>query len=669
MERSTKWFQQRLAPRVDALDVALKALSAGEADAAPTIRRIAQSLREPAYDFGFPAIGTAAANVAESTDVDLTARPEELIRVLREEASRTERASSVVLIIGGSPELGESLTRKLQTADREVIVAATAAEAQHILREQEIVLVILNLVLPDLDGRTLLVRLRENPLTASIPVLVLAAKISEEMKEETLSTHTDAYMEQPVDEDEVASWVKTRLRRAHATVREARRDPLTGLLNRAAFRESFSEILKTCRASQEPICLALMSLDGFRNVINTYGQKRADEVLKGVGSLLSASLRVTDIIGRWGASEFAAIFPAEDQFGGSRAVEKVLEKLRAEPFELSSGEPLMVTMSAGVTVVPEGSSVDEGAAEADRYLYQAKSAGGNCAASNQSRIPRHAKRVLVLLHDQLAGRVVKHLLEREGFTVTHVDESARAMEEASGTQKFHLIVVDELMPHPGGFEVLEQLRRMPRHNRVPILMLLSHSSEQGMVRALELGANDYLTRPFSPFTFMTHMHRLLTRGTKREADASQLPQILIVGEQVNDLLVAATALRERGGFRVYLGKGGEDGLERFDEHHPDAVVVDFDMTEMTGAHFIKALLEKTDLKTTEVLLAASDKEKDDIQEFLGAGAKGVIDKPFEPLSLGAKIEKALGIVAESKRASDAPEHLNSEILRIMRMKD
>lgn len=668
MEKTAQWFQQRLAPRVDSLEVALTALAAGEKDAAATVQRIAQSLREPAEKYGLDNIAEAAGNVESSSPDDIEQLVRQLIDILRGVAARVERVSTTLLFIGIASDTAEQLTRSLTSPDREVVSVDSAAEAQHVLRDRDVGLVILNLVLPDIDGRTLLTRLRENPLTASIPVLATTARILDASTDEGPVLNADEYMEQPLDANKIAEWVRSRLRRADMSAREARRDPLTGLLNRAAFRESFSDILERCRSDEEPAALSLLSIDDYSEIVDKHGQASADAVLREIASLLSASLRTTDVLGRWGKSEFAAVFPAEDQYGGTRAVEKVLETLRSEPVDIPDSGGQMATMSVGVTIVAEQGSVEEAVSEASRFLFQAKSAGGSRVASSQSRVPRHTKRILVLLHDKLAGKVVTHLLEREGFNVLLVPNSDQALEEAGGTARHHAVVIDEMMPEPGGLAILESLRQMPRYDRVPILMLLSRSSEEGMVRALELGANDYLTRPFSPFTFMSHMHRLLARRTSASDSEDVMPGILIVGENKQTTLVAATALCERGGFKVYLGLGGEDGLQRFDEMHPDIVLLDDSMNTMTSEAFITALKERTDLRDTAVVVSTQNSETADIKQLIEQGVKGTVSSPFNPLTVAEEVEKVLGVSPDTSRPTGSREELNTEIVRIMKMK-
>jgi diguanylate cyclase (GGDEF)-like protein len=522
----------------------------------------------------------------------------------------------------------------------------------------------------DCAGRALLGRLRESPLTASVPVLALAPKFSDSVKDEDLELAADGIMEQPADEEEVVAWIKTRLRRARETVREARRDPTTGLLNRAAVRETYNDTLTACSSSQAPLALALVSIDNFRTLVESHGDAAAFEIVRRVGLLLSASLRVTDVIGRWDTALFAALFPGEDKFGGARAVQKVIEKTGNMRTALPEGTALEVTLSGGVTVVTDKKSVEEAFDEAESYLFQAVAAGGNRVVSSPSDAPRMLKRILLVSGDDRTARIVSHLLEREGFAVTTVPGGARAMEEVSAEQTLcHLIVVDEATRDPAGFDVLESLRNMPRLNRTPILMLLERNAEEGMVRALELGANDYLGRPFAPLTLMTHVRRLLTRRTLAEGAGADMPCVLVVGTVAKDLLMIATALRERGGFRTCLGLGMQDGLNRFRELRPDILILETDAKDMDCVAFLqRAASGKVSRLQMVNVIAFGESEEPSVRSALTAqGVRGILPRPLDPMSLAQDVERVLGIPENLHRTMDSAEHLNTEIRRVMRL--
>ena len=125
--------------------------------------------------------------------------------------------------------------------------------------------------------------------------------------------------------------------------------------------------------------------------------------------------------------------------------------------------------------------------------------------------PKAAISVLVADDDELLANVVKHRLTREGFTVTHVTNGAAAL-AAVEAQPFSLVVLDVKMPMMDGFEVLTNIRKNPARADMPIIMLTAMGSERDVVRGYDLGANDYVLKPFSPAELLAKVKRLLKLG-------------------------------------------------------------------------------------------------------------------------------------------------------------
>jgi len=106
--------------------------------------------------------------------------------------------------------------------------------------------------------------------------------------------------------------------------------------------------------------------------------------------------------------------------------------------------------------------------------------------------------------------VVKHRLEREGITVRHCPDGPTACRVAPQLRP-SLAILDVKMPGMDGFEVLERLRAEPALRQMPVMMLTSMGSEQDVVRGLQLGADDYVVKPFSPVELVARVHRHLLR--------------------------------------------------------------------------------------------------------------------------------------------------------------
>ncbi len=166
---------------------------------------------------------------------------------------------------------------------------------------------------------------------------------------------------------------------------QATHDELTGLYNRRHMLGEMERELHRAVRHEIPFSLALIDLDHFKNINDTYGHAMGDVVLTFVAGLLNKSVRSDDVIGRWGGEEFLVLLPHCTVDDASHTVEKWLEVIRKQPVFSPSGEAIAITFSAGVAGFKKGdvsSSVqgviDKLLGQADKYLYDAKRAGRAC---------------------------------------------------------------------------------------------------------------------------------------------------------------------------------------------------------------------------------------------------------------------------------------------------
>jgi diguanylate cyclase (GGDEF)-like protein len=154
------------------------------------------------------------------------------------------------------------------------------------------------------------------------------------------------------------------------------RDGLTGLLNHTETKGQLSIELARAKRREAPLAFAMIDLDNFKTVNDTYGHPTGDRVLKNLSRLLQQRLRKTDVIGRYGGEEFAVILIDTD---GSTAFE-VLDEIRAgfgQILQLSGNVEFSTTFSCGIAVFPDYPDAASLNAAADRALYEAKNSGRN----------------------------------------------------------------------------------------------------------------------------------------------------------------------------------------------------------------------------------------------------------------------------------------------------
>lgn len=158
---------------------------------------------------------------------------------------------------------------------------------------------------------------------------------------------------------------------------QARTDVLTGLNNRRAFFERAERIDAQSRRYNHAYVLAMIDIDHFKLVNDTWGHEAGDDALKVVGQIIFKSLRETDILGRIGGEEFAVMLPETTVTEGALLVERLRKAIEDAKIQTSKGE-INVTISIGVAALEElNSSLDTVVANSDAALYLAKDAGRN----------------------------------------------------------------------------------------------------------------------------------------------------------------------------------------------------------------------------------------------------------------------------------------------------
>ncbi len=511
MEELKLIYLESLSSQADALRKAASSLETGDPEAMDTIRRIAHSLRGSGATYGFPEI-TEAAAVLEEAEPSRVHDPLTKLVDLLESLSSVPSAESVrILVIEDDPVNAEFVRAALEMRSREIIVAGDGSEARKILSQGPVSLILLDLVLPDVDGRSLLAEFKDQPGTASIPVIAISSRDEQRLKAECYALGAEEFMVKPLDPVVLSASVSSKIVRTASSIRQSHRCPLTDLPNRAYFHEVFDRAAASSAREKKPLSVAIFDLDRFKSVNDTYGHAVGDEVLKMVAEVLRRTLRKSDFAARWGGEEFVVLFENTKPPLAISALDHVLEELGREEFHPEGHESFSVTFSGGVAEVAAGMSHEEAIAQADKFLYLAKQSGRNRILSQDDEVAPVTRKILVADDDDMIASLLVHRIGREGVDVVRVDNGAAAV-EAAGNNDFSLVLLDVKMPEMDGFEVLVNIRKIRGYQHVPILMLTSMGSEKDILRGFELGADDYITKPFSPVELTARVLRHLKKG-------------------------------------------------------------------------------------------------------------------------------------------------------------
>jgi diguanylate cyclase (GGDEF)-like protein len=238
--------------------------------------------------------------------------------------------------------------------------------------------VVLDYVMPGLDGLAVVRQLRADPATIELPVILLTALDQPQTVVEAFEQGVDDYVGKPAHPDEVSVRLCRLLRLAARRQRLAQAatvDSLTGLLNRRGLDELAETLVDRAQQRGEELACLLFDLDHFKQINDRFGHAAGDEVLVEVARRLRGGLRQHDRAARYGGEELTVLLPGTAWVAAVGVAERLRRLIGAKPIMTAAG-PVPVTTSGGVAMLgqPAG-SWPELRERADAALYAAKAAG------------------------------------------------------------------------------------------------------------------------------------------------------------------------------------------------------------------------------------------------------------------------------------------------------
>jgi diguanylate cyclase (GGDEF)-like protein len=234
---------------------------------------------------------------------------------------------------------------------------------------------LLDLHLGTTSGWQIAAMIRMHDVFFKIPVIMLSAESDRQKQLEAIAYGADSFLTKPIKPQELLGAVLNSARKNRRLLTMLAQDSLTGLYNQAAIRQLCkAEIDKSLR-HKTPLALAMLDLDYFKKVNDTYGHSTGDKVLMTLASILKNRFRKSDLIGRYGGEEFVVVFPHTTGEQAAQLIDELRKHFESKVFEKHS-RPFKVTFSAGVAELNAHKQLDLFTL-ADTYLYQAKELGRN----------------------------------------------------------------------------------------------------------------------------------------------------------------------------------------------------------------------------------------------------------------------------------------------------
>jgi diguanylate cyclase (GGDEF)-like protein len=286
-----------------------------------------------------------------------------------------------LLVVDDQP-INIQVMHQIFAADFQVFMATSGAQALALCKDNPPDLVLLDVVMPDMDGFEVCRRLQADEATRNIPVIFVTAHDDAAQETRGLEVGAVDFIAKPVNPAVVRARVRTHLTlkfQSDMMRKLVFLDGLTGVFNRRYFDQQLATEMARAVRNQSPLSLIMLDVDFFKRFNDHYGHRAGDDCLRQIASTLKTTLRrPADLVARYGGEEFACILPETD-FTDAMAIAHELEqhvRRQAIPHADSQAGPV-VTISLGVAGRHAGTPADAGAllAAADAQLYKAKNAG------------------------------------------------------------------------------------------------------------------------------------------------------------------------------------------------------------------------------------------------------------------------------------------------------
>lgn len=248
---------------------------------------------------------------------------------------------------------------------------------------------------------------------------------------------------------------------------------------------------------------------------------------------------------------------------------------------------------------------------------------------------------LLIVDDKKKNRdLLCKVLQREGYIVATANTGEEALQMLE-LESYDLILLDIMMPGMNGIEVLTNIRANPETKHIPVMMVTALNDKESVVQCIQLGASEYVSKPFDITILKSRVWRCLETGSYCDITPEQLENesqgnILIVDD--NDLNRDLLARRmQQTGYHYNTAQHGYEALDMIDNFDIDLVLLDIHMPHLDGITTLEKIKQSPETRRIPVIMLTADTSDATMQQCLKLGADDYITKPFNALLLKARM--------------------------------
>jgi len=444
----------------------------------------------------------AAALMAEAINKAVADHRAQIAARLPERIAHEERHRALILCAEAG--LAQQLRLAIGHSKLEAVVHDDPASLYDAMRIVQPDVVVVQQDLDHFDGFDLVAQLRADPAFAALPVVGVLDDIAESSRTRAARCGVDSWIVRPFSAENALHTVTSCLRRLDAQTSLGGRDPVTGLQSRRAMRDRMDVELMRARRTGELVALMLIHIE------RSDPSRHAREQLVDLARSVESSFRRTDSLARHNDRTIAAVLGGADP----RVIATLIDRLIAAA---GPSHELRIVASIG-----DGSvTTDLMLADAEHRLMQSLDGSplapvGRCTAAEAEpeRARAHAPRVLLVDSDESILSLLRFFCAREGLIVEEARDGLGALEHIERAARTStlpdLVVMEAYLPGVDGFSVLRRIQS-EHGSRVPVMMLTIQRNEERIAKAFDLGAVDFVGKPFAVPEVMARIKNILLR--------------------------------------------------------------------------------------------------------------------------------------------------------------
>ncbi len=282
-----------------------------------------------------------------------------------------------VLIVDDQYTVASYYQMILKMSGMDAQIATKSSNVLEQVREFYPDLILMDTFMSEINALDLARVIRQIDDFVSIPIIFLSNEDDFGKRIQALDLGGDDFLLKPIKAAHLKAVVRSRLERSKILRNYMVRDSLTNLLNHTAFRSVLAQEVNRSKRQNTKLSLAMLDIDHFKMVNDTYGHAVGDSVLKGLSRLLQERLRPYDIVGRYGGDELIALLIDCDLNQSIKIMEEIRIHFSEIEFYPDETRSLYLTFSCGISTFPKFQSAEDLSDSADQALYCAKAAGRN----------------------------------------------------------------------------------------------------------------------------------------------------------------------------------------------------------------------------------------------------------------------------------------------------